>query len=90
MYALRWHLQTKKQLRLVPTWVERDIAENILDLKDEPYPPGAEELRDHFSGTWKLKVDGWRIFYAVDEARQIVNILAVKRRTPNTYTHLYD
>ena len=35
-------------------------------------------------------IDGWRIFYRVNEADQVITVIAVKRRERNTYTYLYS
>ncbi len=77
-YTLKRHPQAKKQLRLVPERIEKDVAQAILDLIDEPYPPNAEELRNQYTRTWKIKIDGWRIFYRVNEQDKIVVVISVK------------
>jgi mRNA-degrading endonuclease RelE of RelBE toxin-antitoxin system len=50
----------------------------------------AEELRYQYRGIWKIKIDGWRIFYRVDEVEKVVTVIAVKRRNPNTYTSIFS
>ena len=61
----------------------------INDLRNEPFPADAEELRDHFSTVWKIKIDGYRIFYRVKEEDQTVVVHNVKRRDRNTYTSVF-
>ena len=90
MYQLKSHPQVSNHLRQVPPKLKRQVSEEILDLQDEPRPDGAEELRDHYAGIWKIKVDGWRIFYQIFEEEQTVMILGIKRRTAQTYTSMYD
>lgn len=87
-YTLKRHRQVKAQMRLVPSRIQKDVAQAILDLADMPYPPNAEELRDQYTGTWKIKVDGWRIFYRVNEQDRIVTVIAVKQRNRDTYRRL--
>jgi addiction module RelE/StbE family toxin len=87
-YTLRFHSQVKQQMRLVPERIAKDVAKVILDLADDPYPPNAEELRDQYTKTWKIKIDGWRIFYRVNEQDKIVTIIAVKQRNRDTYRRL--
>jgi addiction module RelE/StbE family toxin len=87
-YRLRFFAQVHAQLRRLPEHIQREATGVILDLRVDPYPPQTEELRDHFVGIWKIKVNGWRIFYSVNEQDKIVTIRAVKRRTRNTYTSI--
>lgn len=55
-----------------------------------PPPPRSLELRDH-PGRYRLRVETWRIVYRVDDADQVVTILAVRRKTgPETCADLPD
>lgn len=87
-YTLKRHPNVKRQLRLVPDRIIKDVAQALLALIDDPYPPNAEELRDQYKGTWKIKIDGWRIFYRVHEQDRIVTVISVKRRDKDTYRRL--
>ncbi|MFN8490006.1 MAG: type II toxin-antitoxin system mRNA interferase toxin, RelE/StbE family [Caldilineaceae bacterium] len=87
-YLLKRHPRVKKQLRLVPERIAKDVAQTILDLAYDPYPPIADELRDQYKGTWKIKIDGWRIFYRVNEQDKVVTVISVKRRDKDTYRRL--
>lgn len=84
-YLLKWYPQVKRQLRAVPDRIKADVAQAILDLRSDPYPPTAEELRDQYAGIYKIKLDGWRVFYKVDESDRVVTVLAIKRRDRYTY-----
>ncbi len=84
-YQLKQYPQVEKQLRQVPERIQKDVAQAILDLRFDPHPPVAELLRDQYANIYKIKVDGWRIFYAVDEQDRLVTIIAVKRRNQATY-----
>lgn len=79
----------QRQLHNLPGRIQQEVIDIILDLADEPFPLTAEELRDHYQGIYKIKVDGWRIFYRVDVDAYTVDIINIKRRTPNTYTSIY-
>jgi addiction module RelE/StbE family toxin len=87
-YKLKRHPQVKKQLRLVPARIAKELAQTIVDLATDPYPSIAEELRDYYAGTWKIKLDGWRIFYRVNEQHKIVTVISGKQRNPDTYRRL--
>jgi len=85
LYQLKQYPQVKRQLRQVPQRIQKDIAQVILELRFDAYAPTSEPLRDQYAHIYKIKIDGWRIFYDVDEQDKIVTIIAVKRRTPDTY-----
>lgn len=87
-YRLRPYPPVKRQLRRLRQTNEHiagSVEEALADLRFDPYPPTAEELRDQYTGIWKIKVDGWRVFYEVDEQDKVVIVAAVKRRDRDTY-----
>lgn len=89
-YRLRPNPKLRSDLRLVPPRIKAEVIAIIEDLVYDPYPLNAEELRDHYRGIYKIKVDGWRIFYTVNETDKTVFVVRVKRRTPDTYTSLFE
>jgi mRNA interferase RelE/StbE len=52
----------------------------------EPVVPGADEQL-HYE-LRRLRLDRWRVVYAITEADQIVDVLAVRRRPPYDYGDL--
>lgn len=80
----------RRQLIATPFRVRSEAQAIIAELRSDLYPTIAKELRDQYRGIWKIKVDGWRIFYEVREAEQRVIVIAVKRRTPDTYISLFS
>jgi mRNA-degrading endonuclease RelE of RelBE toxin-antitoxin system len=84
-YSLRRYRKVRDQIRQTPTRIRDDIKAIISDLANDPRPSTAEPLRDQFAGILKIKADGWRIFYRVNEQDRIVIVIAVKRRTRDTY-----
>jgi mRNA-degrading endonuclease RelE of RelBE toxin-antitoxin system len=90
-YRLKWKGRAEQQLDQLARRSERlarDAAAIILHLLDDPYPPNAERLRDHYADRVKIKFDGWRIFYKVYEQDRIVAVLAIKRRDRDTYRNM--
>ena len=54
----------------------------------ESRPADAKELREK-SEYYRLRLDGWRIVYRVDDENQVVRILRVRLKTgPETYENL--
>jgi mRNA-degrading endonuclease RelE of RelBE toxin-antitoxin system len=90
MYTPKRLPRVRQQLRQVPDRILGEVQAMILGLQDDPYPLNAEELYDQYQGIWKIKIDGWRIFYRVDKADRIVTVIAVKPRDRNTYVSLFS
>jgi len=67
----------------------RQRAKRLLEnLAADPYPPGAKELRE-MPGRFRLRLDGWRVIYKVDQETNSLLILAIRRKTgPETYQDL--
>lgn len=60
----------------------------IEGLERNPRPAAAKELRD-LPNYYRLWLDGWRIIYVVDDAIQVVWVVAVRLKTgPETYENL--
>jgi mRNA interferase RelE/StbE len=72
----------------------RQRVKRVIDsLAEEPRPPGSIEL----SGVvllqanvtaHRLKLEKWRIVYAINETEKLVDVLAVRQRPPYDYGDL--
>ena len=88
MYRLRLERAAKRQLVDLPGNVRQRAARLVKSLADNPWPPGAQELRD-LPGVYRYSLNGWRIIYQVDDEAEQVIVLAVKyKRGPETYKDL--
>jgi mRNA interferase RelE/StbE len=59
------------------------IATAILQLEDNPRPPGCRQLR-RLEG-WRIRVGNWRVIYYIDDEEKLVTIVSVRRRREDTY-----
>jgi mRNA-degrading endonuclease RelE of RelBE toxin-antitoxin system len=84
-YRLDISKKTKHRLRQAPKRIATEISEAILDLRFDPYPVNSKELGRELAGWRSLRIDGWRVIYAVNEADKIVKVLAVRPRDAQTY-----
>ena len=75
--------QTRRQLDRIHEPDFGRISHAILDLEDDPRPPGCRKLRG-LEG-WRIRVGRWRILYHIDDHKKLVTIIDVKRRRENTY-----
>jgi mRNA interferase RelE/StbE len=59
-------------------------------LSDNPRPSQSKrlDLPEVEAELWRLRLDNWRILYAVDESEQIVDVFAVRKRPPYDYSDL--
>ncbi len=87
-YRLDVRDKAKEQIKFV--WPERlraEIVQAMLDLRDEPRPPNSE-LQRELQRRYRLKIDGWRVFYKIDDRDKVVTVLEVRPRNRNTYLNV--
>jgi mRNA interferase RelE/StbE len=59
------------------------VAKAILELEDNPRPPGCRKLRD-LEG-WRIRIGNWRVIYHINDQEQVVTIVEIRRRREDTY-----
>ena len=89
--------EARKEINRLPGHVRQRIRRTIQSLSSDPYPPKSRVLTlsdetKPIAGVQicRLRIDRWRIIYAVDAPWQMVIILAVRRRPPYNYEDLAD
>lgn len=88
LYRLDITSSAKRQLKSIYSERKRaEIVEAIMDLREEPMPPNSE-LQRELAGRFRLKIDGWRILYKIDETDRVVTVLAIRPRNPSTYLNV--
>lgn len=78
------------ELKASPGGVRQQLKRALQDLCREPRPPQSKKL-DWPPATFeprRLRLGNWRIIYAVHDADQWVQVLAVRRRPPYDYGDL--
>jgi mRNA-degrading endonuclease RelE of RelBE toxin-antitoxin system len=66
-------------LRTLPAKLRGSAWDIVTDLRFDPYPPHAEQLR-HFEDYWRIRLDGYRIIYRVSEKRTTVVVERIAPR----------
>lgn len=84
-YQIKLHRQAAKQLKRFPKNDQKKIAEAIRQLGQEPRPAGAVNLREVL---YRLRVEHFRVIYAVFEDRLTVVVIKTARRSEATYKDL--
>ncbi|GAB4431935.1 MAG: hypothetical protein Kow0031_13220 [Anaerolineae bacterium] len=79
-----------QEIKHLPGNVRQRLKRTIDRLADNPYPPKSKKLNwDHVElNLCRLRLDRWRIVYAVNESEWTVDILTVRKRPPYDYTDL--
>ena len=72
---------------MLPDSLRREIVRAILDLRDDPRAPNSE-LQRELQGRYRLKIEGWRVFFKVDDQDRVVTVLEVRPRNRNTYLNV--
>lgn len=75
-----------RELRRLPPGDAARLRGPILALGLDPRPPGSSKVSD--TTFWRLRVGALRIVYLIDDARHIVVVLRVARRSESTYRGL--
>ena len=79
-----------KEIKKLPGNMRQRVRRAIGALADNPRPAGSKELDipDIESELHRLRLNRWRIVYAITEADKAVDVLAVRRRPPYDYEDL--
>jgi mRNA interferase RelE/StbE len=76
----------QRQLRRLPPGDAARLRGPILALAVEPRPQGAVNLEG--SEFWRLRDGELRVIYAIDDAKRLVVVLKVARRSESTYRRI--
>jgi mRNA interferase RelE/StbE len=78
------------EIKDLPGNVRQRIREAIRALADQPQPVQSKQL--HFNiidrQLFRIRMDNWRIVYALTESENAIDVLAVRKRPPYDYGDL--
>ncbi|HJW89025.1 MAG TPA: type II toxin-antitoxin system RelE/ParE family toxin [Anaerolineales bacterium] len=87
-YRIRLTRLARLAVRRLPGNLRQRARRMIDGLANEPRPTNAKELRDE-PGLYRMRLDGWRIIYQVDDETQGVFVLTIRRKVgPETYKNI--
>jgi mRNA interferase RelE/StbE len=82
--------QALREIKELPGHIRQRVKRAIDKLADHPYPPSSKALDvpnvDY--EVWRLKLDKWRVVYAITESELTIDILTVRKRPPYDYGDL--
>ncbi|MGA9351038.1 MAG: type II toxin-antitoxin system RelE/ParE family toxin [Anaerolineae bacterium] len=78
-YTVHLKRSAEKELDDLPDPVHNRIVERLLALEQNPRPRGVRKLKGR-AEEYRLRVGDYRILYVVDDAAQVVEIIAIRHR----------
>ena len=79
-YAVVFARSARKELEHLGEPLLSRILKRIETLAVDPRPDGCRKLQGA-SDLWRIRVGDYRVLYAVDDAKQIVDVIAVRNRS---------
>ena len=67
-----------KELAILPTKVQEQIAERLKSLADNPCPNGAQRLKGNDG--FRLRSGDYRILYGVDHSEKLITVYGIGNR----------
>ena len=81
---------TFQEIKNIPGNIRQRVRKAIRDFADNPRPSDSKMLdAPNFEPELRrLRLDNWRIVYAITESDKIVDVLTVRKRPPYDYEDL--
>ncbi len=79
-YAVTFARSAVKELESLGGSVIRRVIEKIEALSAQPRPPGCRKLTGE-ENLWRVRAGDYRVIYSVDDANEVVDIIAVRHRS---------
>ncbi|MFY9484792.1 MAG: type II toxin-antitoxin system RelE/ParE family toxin [Patescibacteria group bacterium] len=83
-WVLRIDPSVYKKLKKIPGDYARRILKSIEALPNDPFTGDVQKLKDE-ENLWRRRIGSYRIFYKIDNIRNIIFVFHVERRTSSTY-----
>lgn len=79
----KWELKlseaAENEISDLPNDIKAQVLDAILDLEDDPFPPGSLALRG-WNNLYRIRVEGYRSIYSVNARRRTVLVERVRPR----------
>jgi mRNA interferase RelE/StbE len=69
---------TQKQLSKLPNAIATRIEDKLLELEQDPRPPGCKKLRGR--DAWRIRIGDYRVIYEINDGRLIVTVITIGHR----------
>ncbi len=78
-YSIVFARSARKELVALPPKLAQRVLTNIEGLQRDPHPPGSRKLEGSVN-LWRIRTGHYRVLYAIDDERRIVEVIAVRHR----------
>jgi mRNA interferase RelE/StbE len=78
-YRLEFSSKAARQLKGLPKQVQVVLKPRLEALLDNPHPPAVTKLSE-FESLFRLRVGNYRIFFEIQEEKQIILVVKVGHR----------
>jgi len=79
-YEILIKASAEKDMRRLPRDVRERVTSAILELREEPRPPGVLKLKGKSEEGWRIRVGDYRVVYQIDDTARQVTIYRVRHR----------
>jgi mRNA interferase RelE/StbE len=87
-YRVEISRSAERNLDALPSKLVERVTHRILQLGDDPRPPGVTKLSGTAAPLWRIRVGGIRVIYSVSDRDQLVLIERIAWRDQRTYEGL--
>ncbi len=88
-YAVYVTPSALREIKDLPGHVRQQIKRIVDALADDPRSSDSKALNVPEAleyEVWRLRLDKWRVLYAITEEKKVVDVLAVRKRPPYDYS----
>jgi mRNA interferase RelE/StbE len=78
-YTVVFARSARKELQALDRTVAARVLKRIEALRLEPRPSGCKKL-EGTEDLWRIRIGDWRVVYAVDDARALVEVSVIRHR----------
>ncbi len=78
-YRITLSRSARKELENIDTPILQRVFPKIEALAGNPHPNGCLKIQGQ-QNLWRIRIGDYRVIYAIDEAQQWVDIVAVRHR----------
>ena len=87
MYQVKLYKKALKSLKKIPAEYQIRIKRILPKLKENPFTLDITKLGAPHQSSHRLRIGDYRIFIDIDTTNKIIIIIAIERRTTQTYRH---
>lgn len=80
-YTVSLKRRAEQALQRLPKTVRIRVDVLLMQLADNPRPPGVAKLSGQAGSHWRIRIRDYRILYQIDDQRHLVEVYRIKHRS---------